>query len=147
MTVAKLKYYTLCCLLLCIVSIRAQDQAVVTIIGDDPIEANNTHDFVNTNAYPQNNEPPDKKLKLQKNEMVIPSLENGFHMRFEVSYDKPSERLGGTGGAAFASSSEYDRTKKRSTSLTERKFNIKKRLKKWIPTRKRRYRPTLCGRF
>jgi hypothetical protein len=128
----------------------ASDQAVVTIIGDDPVEANNAHDFVNTNPYDQSKAPPqNQKVINDDQEVIIPSIENGFHMRFEITYSKPVERLGGA--AYVSSSSEYDdefqKAKKRTISMNERKFNAKKKLRKWLPQRKKKYRPTICGRF
>ncbi len=135
-----------------ILDLKAQDaynQSVVTIIGDDPVEVNNTQDFVNTNLYNQRDNPPEHQTIINDNQnVVVPSLENGFHMRFEITYAKPAERLG---GASFATSSynyeEYEKAEKRTVSLAERKFNAKKKLRKWLPKRKKKYRPTLCGRF
>lgn len=136
-----------------ILDLKAQDtynQAVVTIIGDDPVEVNNTQGFVNTNLYNQPNNPPENQTIINDNQnVVVPSLENGFHMRFEITYSKPAERLG---GASFASPAYYnfeedEKVKKRTVSLSERMFNVKKKFRKWLPKRKKKYRPTLCGRF
>ena len=153
MSAIRLTHFLFCLILLGAASLKAQDlndESVVTIIGDDPIEANNAHDFVNTNPYAQSNTPPaDLKVINEDQNIIVPSLENGFHMRFEMTYSKPAERLG---GAAFVSSNYayedgFEKAKKRSASLTEHKFNAKKKLRKWLPKRKKRYRPTLCGRF
>lgn len=153
MSAIRLKYFLFCLIVLGVHCLSAQesfDQSVVTIIGDDPIEANNTQDFVNTNPGRQLNNPPEDQKIINDNQNVItPSLENGFHMRFEVTYALPVERLGGT---SFAPSSkgyndDYEEAKKRTVTLTERTFNAKKKFRKWMPKRKKRYRPTLCGRF
>lgn len=146
----RLKYYLFCSLLLGVLFLKAQEpneisQAIVTIIGNDPIQANNTHDFINTNPYDQPNVPPGKQQKVQKNQNIEPTLENGFHMRFEVSF---SENAKQTGSASVSSSDkEYGKVKKRGIKLAERSFNAKKRFRKWMPCRKKKYRPTLCGRF
>ncbi len=134
----------------CLSAQESFDQSVVTIIGDDPVEANNTHDFVNTNPNNRPDNPPDDLQIINDNQNVVnPSLENGFQMRFEVTYARPVERLG---GASFAPSSksyndDYETAKKRTVTFTERKFNAKKKFRKWIPKRKKKYRPTICGRF
>lgn len=153
MSAIRLTYVVFCLMTVCVTSLQAQDsndQSVVTIIGDDPIEANNTHDFVNTNVYNPNNTPPKGQKVINDDQaVIIPSIENGFHMRFEMTYSKPAERLG---GAAFVSSNyayedDFENGKKHSASLSERKFNAKKKLNKWFPKRKKKYRPTICGRF
>ena len=145
------KYYLFCPLLICIACVKAQEsnensQAVISIIGDDPIQTNNTHDFINTNPYEQVEAPPDQKQKVQKNQHIEPTLENGFHMRFEVSSFQPIEQMG---SSSFSSrQEEYGRrSKKREKGFNERAINAKKRLKRMLPARKKRYRPYLCGRF
>ncbi len=147
----RLKYYLFCSLFLGICCLKAQEpnensQAVISIIGDDPIQTNNTHDFINTNPYYQEKAPPGQNQKVQKNENIEPTLENGFHMRFEVSSFQPIEQMG---SSSFSSTADdYEKNdKKRAIKITERKINVKKRLKRIFPTRKKRYRPTLCGRF
>ena len=120
-------------------------QAVVTIIGNDPDQVNNTNDFINTNPYEQPIVPPGKQQKVQKNQNIEPTLENGFHMRFEVSFSQPSKQ---TGSSSVASSdNDYGKVKKGGIKLAERSFNAKKRFRRWFPSRKRKYHPTNCGRF
>lgn len=151
MLMIRLKYYLLCSLLFCIVWLKAQEsngnsQAVISIIGDDPIETNNTHDFINTNPYHQNEAPPDQKQKVQKNQNIEPTLENGFHMRFEVS---SFQRIQQMGSSSFPSPGEdyENKVKRRGKKINERWLNVKKRIKRALPTRKKKYRPTICGRF
>lgn len=146
-----LKYYLFSSLLLGILCLKAQspdenNQAIITIIGDDPIQTNNTHDFINTNPYYQPVAPPEKERKIQQNLNIEPTLENGFHMRFEVSYSHPIDQ---SLAASYSSANDDNENKvrKRATTFNERKINAKKRLKKWLPVRKKRYRPYLCGRF
>ena len=146
-----LKYYLFCSLLFCIVCLKAQEangnsQAVISIIGDDPIQSNNTHDFINTNPYNQSEAPPDQKQKVQKNQNIEPTLENGFHMRFEISSFQPIEQMGSSSFSSFEDDYEK-KVKRRGKKLNERNLNIKKRIKRALPTRKKRYRPYLCGRF
>ncbi|MES2397835.1 MAG: hypothetical protein V4549_17615 [Bacteroidota bacterium] len=151
MLTIRLKYYLLCSLLFCIVCLKAQEsngnsQAVISIIGDDPIETNNAHDFINTNPYSQTEAPPDQKQKVQKNQNIEPTLENGFHMRFEVSSSQPIAQMG---SSSFSSpGDDYEKkVKRRGKKLNERTLNFKKRIKRALPTRKKKYRPTICGRF
>ena len=146
----RLKYYLFCSLILGVLHLKAQEpnensQAVVTIIGNEPEQSTNTNDFVNTNPYEQPKAPSDKHQQVQKNQNIEPTLENGFHMRFEVSFSEPSKQS----GLSSVSSSDNDsgKVKKRGIKFAERSFNAKKRLRKWFPHRKKRYRPTLCGRF
>ena len=146
-----LKYYLFCSLLFCIVCLKAQEangnsQAVISIIGDDPIQSNNTHDFINTNPYNQSEAPPDQKQKVQKNQNIEPTLENGFHMRFEISSFQPIEQMGSSSFSSFEDDYEKN-VKRRGKKLNERNLNIKKRIKRALPTSNKRFRPYLCGRF
>ncbi len=145
----KLRYYFFCSLLPLAFDLKAQEtdensQNVVTIIGNDPVQSNNTNDFVNTNPYDQLKEPPSKQQKVQKNQNIEPTLENGFHMRFEVSLS-PTEKQ--TGSSSTSSSDDYSKVQKNGIKLAERSFNAKKRFRRWFPARKRKYHPTNCGRF
>lgn len=107
------------------------NQAVVTIIGDP----------VQSNPYAEvNNAPP---VQQQINKTIEPTLENGFHMRFEVG----SPQYVNHGGTSSYSYSSDVKAKKHTASMTERSFNAKKRFKSWMPTYKKKYRPHLCGRF
>lgn len=147
----RLKYYLFCALLPVVLCLKAQEpnednQAVISIIGNDPIQTNNTHDFINTNPYYQSTEPPGQQQQIQKNPDIEPTLENGFHMRFEVSYSPLMEQRG---SSSFSTSTGDlgNKVKKKGTRSKEHSINLKKRLKRWLPARKKRYRPTLCGRF
>lgn len=153
MSAIRLTYFFFC-LIICglghLSAQEAEEQSVITIIGDESIDAENTHDFVNTNPYQQSAVPPTNQKIINENQLVLPvSSDNGMSMRFENGYYKPSERLGG--GAFVVNSTMYDddyeKTKKRTVGLTERTFNAKKKLRKWLPKRKKKYRPTMCGRF
>ena len=150
MLTIRLKYYLFCSLLPGVFCLNAQEpndnnQAVITIIGNDPSTINNTHDFINTDPYQQTKEPPSQDQKLLQNQNIEPTLENGFHMRFEVSYSLPSEQRGGA--SSYSSNDDGTTVKKRGVRITEHSINAKKRLKRWFPARKKKYRPTLCGRF
>ena len=149
MLTIRLKYYLFCSLSLGILCLKAQEpnennQAVITIIGSEPLEDNNTHDFINTDPYYKTKAPPSKGQKLLQNQNIEPTLENGFHMRFEVSY-LPSEQNGGI--SSYSSNDDGSIVKKHGVRITEHSINAKKRLRKWFPARKKKYRPTLCGRF
>ncbi len=143
-----LKYcYLISFSLLSIITLaQPNNQAVLTIIGD-PVGNDNVGNF---NPYQQQAQaaPPQQQAFQETNVLIEPSLENGFHMRFEVGMNqpdnsfnsKPSLSSSGGGGVAV-------KVKKRQPSMTERTFNMKKKLKSWLPKRKKRYRPNLCGRF
>jgi len=120
-------------------------QAVITIIGDDPAQTNNTLDFINTNPYTGANTPVSKSSKIQQNQDIEPTLVNGFHMRFEVSYSQPMEQE--ETSSLSDEKGDGNKIKKRGITFTERSLNARKRLKKWLPAHKKRYRPYLCGRF
>lgn len=146
------KYCSIILLVMAVMDIGAQtnpnNQAIVTIIGD-PVQSNNTNDFINTNPYAENTAPPAQQKIDQSNQTIEPTLDNGFHVRFEVGTDQYINHGGTTSYLSYASSSGagYGKTKKHSVSMTERSFNAKKRIKSWLPTHKKKYRPHLCGRF
>ncbi len=133
-------------------------QAVVTIVGDAP-GTSDPHDFINSNPYSENNEPQIQQQMTAQN--IEPTLENGFHIRFELNQasqeyniQKADATIVSAGFSASTSSStggggtsSVGKTKKHATTLAERTFNTKKRLKTWMPKRKKRYHPHLCGRF
>ncbi len=149
MLTIRLKYYLFCSLLFSVLCLNAQEpeednQAVITIIGNDPLQTTNTHDFINTNPYYQTKEPPSQQQKIQQNQNIEPSLENGFHMRFEVSYSQPIEQWG---SSSFSSGNDGNKVKKRGNKFAAQSINAKKRFRKWFPAHKKKYRPTLCGRF
>lgn len=152
MSAIRLTYFFFC-LIGCGLNLFAQEaeeQSVITIIGDEFVDAENTHDFVNTNPYQQSLAPPVNQKIINENQRgMSASVDNGVSMRFENGYYKPAERLG---GGSFAVNStmyddDYEKVKKRTVGLTERTFNAKKKLRKWLPKRKKKYRPTMCGRF
>ncbi len=150
MLTIRLKYYLFCSLLVGVLYLKAQEpdennQSVVTIIGNEPIQNNNINDFINTNPYEQPIEPPGRHQKVQKNQNIEPTLENGFHMRFEVSYSPLVKQSGSS--AVASTDNEYGKVKKRGIKFSERSFNAKKHLRRWLPAHKKKYRPTLCGRF
>lgn len=129
---------------------EVEEQSVITIIGDESLDAENTHDFVNTNPYEQPIAPPTNQKIVNDNQKgVTPSFDNGFNMRFESGYSKPVERLGGSSFAVNSNmyDDDYEKAKKHTASTNERIFNAKKKLRKWLPKRKKKYRPTMCGRF
>ena len=149
--------YCLCCIFVSgFICAQAQsnltNKSVITIIGDDPVQANNTNDFVNNNSNPYTenvNEPPVQGQIADANVTTIePTLENGFHMRFELGSPAYVEQMsylstGSSGGSTSIAKS----SKKRNVTMTERAFNVKKKLRAKLPHRKKKYHPHLCGRF
>ncbi len=131
------------------------NQAVVTIVGNAP-DANNTNDFVNTNPVADNNAEPQVQQQLTaQNNSIDPTLENGFHMRFELNSQQavepiilagistPASSSASSGGSSISSG----HSKKHGTTLAERSFNAKKKIRSKLPKRKKKYHPHLCGRF
>lgn len=153
MSAIRLTYFFFCligCGLSHLSAQEAEEQSVITIIGDEFVDADNTHDFVNTNPYEQLIAPPANQKIINDNQKVVtPTFDNGFNMRFESGYSKPAERLGGSSFVVNSNMYEddYEKSKKHTASITERAFNAKKKLRKWLPKRKKKYRPTMCGRF
>lgn len=132
------------------------NQAVVTIVGDAPQtnNINDPNDFINSNPYTEATEPQIQQQMTAQN--IEPTLENGFHIRFELNQAsqeysiKPADPTSVSSGFTSSSgggASSVGKVKKHGTSLDERAFNTKKKMKRWLPKRKKRYRPHLCGRF
>ena len=126
---------------------------MVTIVGDAP-EVNNANDFVNTNPSLDNNAEPQVQQQLTaSNNTIEPSLENGFHVRFEVNSQQAVEPTSIAGFAPVSSAnsgssySSSGKVKKHGTSISEVAFNIKKKIRSKVPKRKKKYHPHLCGRF
>lgn len=169
------KYHLSCLLLLSCACMRAQsDQpnvAVITIIGGEPVPVNTINDYAssNTNPYAESLSAPPVQGQFNEPRTIDPTLENGFHMRFELettAYQEPSnvvndERLENvltglkppyskqTGSMSNTSSGGATMTKsnKHSLNMQERMFNAKKKFKAWFPHRKKKYHPHLCARF
>ncbi|MFL5762768.1 MAG: hypothetical protein ACJ77K_02430 [Bacteroidia bacterium] len=132
------------------------NQAGVTLIGDSPDNNagnNDAHDFIQSNPYAEQNAPQTQQM-TQGN--IEPTLENGFHMRYELNSPKADEPLLVAGintsqksapHSTAGGASSVGKAKRRTPSMTERSFNVKKRLNTWLPKRKKRYHPHLCGRF
>lgn len=130
------------------------NQSVVTIVGDAPQmnTDNDPNDFINSNPYTETTEPQIQQQMTSQN--IEPTLENGFHIRFElnqasqeyiVKQPDPSSVSSGFTSSGGGSAS-VGKTRKH-ISIDERTFNAKKRFRTWFPKRKKRYRPHLCGRF
>ncbi len=143
---SSLKYYSIFTFLLLSFGLLAQpnNQAVVTIIGDPVGNAEQS----NYNPYQQQlNNPPPSQAYAETNVLIEPTLENGFHMRFEVGSNQSESSFNSKPSLPSSGGSTSVKAKKRQPSISERSFNVKKRLKSWLPKRKKRYRPNLCGRF
>jgi hypothetical protein len=118
------------------------NKAIVTIIGD-PAQSN-------PNPSAENNIPAQQQA-THPNQTIEPTLENGFHMRFEVNSNQYVAHGGSLSGSSNSSNSSSGSTsgkiKKHSTTMKERCFNLKKRIRTWLPERKKKYSPHLCSRF
>jgi hypothetical protein len=150
----RLKYLIFCSLLPINFCLLAQNNdATITIVGN-PLETdNNIGNNFNNNASQTVQPPPPSQQQLAPiDQNIEPTLENGFHMRFQLEYPASVERV----TTSTASSVSYSsgggnsggmKIKKKSISMTERSFNFKKKLKNWLPKRKKKYHPTLCEKF
>ncbi|CAN5496821.1 hypothetical protein BH10BAC1_BH10BAC1_07320 [soil metagenome] len=133
------------------------NQAVVTIVGDAPAQGNNDpNDFINSNPYVENNAPQTNQPLTAQN--IEPTLENGFHIRFELNQASQeyniqkadaavASGLSSTSTSSSGGGASVGKAKKHGNSRAERNFNTKKKLNSWLPKRKKRYHPHLCGRF
>jgi hypothetical protein len=124
------------------------NEATVTIVGN-PVDQGNQY----SNAYQTNEPPPPAQQQFATTEQNIePTLENGFHMRFQLESPGSVERINSVNTASsFSSGSGAGgagvKVKKRSVSISERTFNVKKKLKNKMPKFKKKYHPTLCEKF
>jgi hypothetical protein len=148
----RLKYFITLSTLLINFCLDAQnDDAVITIVGN-PLEAdNNIGNNFNT-ALQSNQPPPPVYQQLAPTDQNIePTLENGFHMRFQLENPASVERVTNLGspsaGYSGSSSGGGAKARKRTITMSERSFNFKKKLKNWMPKRKKKYHPTLCEKF
>jgi hypothetical protein len=149
----KLKYLVFNSLMLVPFGAFCQNnEATVTIVGNPVDNDNQGNQYSN---YQTNQPPPPAQQELAPLEQNIePTLENGFHMRFQLESPGSVERLNAV-SASSSSSSSYSgsgggtglKVKKHSVSMAQRSFNFKKKLKNWMPKRKKTYRPTLCEKF
>lgn len=124
----------------------------VTIIGDPASEAP-SNSSGGGNPYIQSTM-PQKDQQLATPQNIEPTFENGFHIRYDVNEpEKVDERPGSTGyeyasiAAGSGGGSGMKVKRKHNASFTERTFHFKKKVKTWIPKRKKKYRPNVCGRF
>ncbi len=112
--------------------------ATVTIIGDPLVNG------VNSDASPT-----DKDQKITTPQQIDPTFENGFHIRFDLV--SPAQKIAPSAdekGRYTASGGSSKKIKRRhNPSLSKMQFNVKKRVNTWVPERKKKYRPHLCGRF
>lgn len=130
----------------------------MTIVGN-PVDNDNTgNQYSGTNVQANTPPPPAQQEFAPVNDNVEPTLENGFHMRFQIESPGSVERLSGIGnsssspstGSYYAAGSgggSGAKARKRVISMSERSFNFKKKLKNWMPKRKKKYHPTLCEKF
>lgn len=139
--------YLIFTILFCVAfSAYSQDnEATVTIIGN-ALDNNAVNQFnpVQTNQPP----PPAQQEFAPVDQNIEPTVENGFHMRFQIESPASVERLttvSSYSGSAGASGGA--KARKKNTSMAERSFNVKKKVKNWIPKRKKKYHPTLCEKF
>ena len=144
-----------------VISVRSQSantDAVVTIIGnpaDNNVNDNNVNvNYANNMANQPNNPPPPQQQQFAPIEQNIePTLENGFHMRFQIESPGSVERMASVGTSSGSSSSggasvsSGGKARRHAVTMTERSFNMKKKLNNWLPKRKKKYHPTLCEKF
>lgn len=151
MKTSRSKYFLSCFIMLISCYLNAQpnndnnqNQALIMVIGN-PVQTDNSNDFINTDPYPQSNNPVVQQQSSHDKTTIEPTLENGFHARFELGSSQSVDKM--SSAPYFPSDGNMEKIKKSSFSFKEFKFNIKKRLKAWLPQRPKRYRPHRCGRF
>ncbi len=100
-----------------------------------------SNDFIN--ASENNN--PSVQQQIQNisqvsapNKNIEPSLDNGFHIRFQIASPSVNE------SALKSSRSSYHKSKK---NFVLKNFNFKNRMKHLLPKRKKAYNTYLCSRF
>ena len=150
MKTSRSKYFLSCIILFASCYVKAQQnndnsqsQAMIMVIGN-PVQTDNSNDFVNTDPYPQSTTPPVQQQNSQAKTTIEPTLENGFHARFELGSSQSVDKM--SSAPYFQSEENVGKTKK-SFSFNTFRFNINKRIKAWLPKRKKKYRPHRCGRF
>ena len=155
----KPKYY-FCTILLFTIALTTFSQnvsnnATVTIIGDPVSETPVNTSGSGGNPYINASTPPANDQQLATPQNIDPTFENGFHIRYDVVESQQVEERPSSTGYEYASITSGGSSstgvksvkKKRVMTMTERSFNLKKRFKAWMPKRKKKYRPNVCGRF
>lgn len=142
-----------------VVSVHSQSantDAIVTIIGnpaDNNVNDNNVNvNYANNMAnQPKDPPPPQQQQLAPVDQNIEPTLENGFHMRFQIESPGSVERMTSvstsTGSSGGSAASSGGKARKHAVTMAERSFNMKKKLKNWLPKRKKKYHPTLCEKF
>lgn len=162
----RLKYFIFLFLLLAAFRARSQadnnaDNGSTVIIMGTPLGTDNSFGNLSSQAIPppsniisQTNvpPPPEQQQLAPKEENIDPTLENGFHMRYQIASPGSVERmtsLGNSSASAYSASASYSSGAKvhHHSSLSEKSFNFKKKFRAWFPKRKKKYRPTLCEKF
>ena len=159
----KLKYFIFYLLLLIAFRARSQadnnaDNGSTVIIMGNPLANDNSLGNLppsnpNTNVISQTNVPPPpaQQQLAPIEENIEPTLENGFHMRYQIASPASVERLSTVGSSAYAGSggSSYSGgvKAKHHASVSEMSFNFRKKFRAWFPKRKKKYHPTLCEKF
>lgn len=125
----------------CMLSQTISSKATVTIIGD-PLDNS-------ANADITEDTPPDKNQQFTAPQQIEPTFENGFHIRYDIFFSEQKTDAPDTEKMEYNGGSRSSKKIKRKhvVTLAEMQFNLKKRMKTWLPQRKKKYRPHVCGRF
>jgi hypothetical protein len=145
----RLKYITFFSLLFIDFCLHAQNNdATVNIVGN-PLSNDNPDNNFSNNVIQNAPPPPVYQQFATTDQNIEPTLENGFHMRFQLESPASVERVTSIGSSSSFAGGSAGGTKvrKRTISMSERSFNFKKKLKNWLPKRKKKYHPTLCEKF
>jgi hypothetical protein len=132
----------------CVKSQNDNSEATVTIIGN-PVENENLGNLPVNNFQTNQPPPPEQQQYAPKQENIEPTIENGFHMRYQIENPASVERVSnaGTSSSSSYSSSGGAKSRRHVISMTQRSFNFKKKFKNLMPKRKKKYHPTLCEKF
>lgn len=147
--------YCICTLLFFSITYTTFAQSnTVTIIGDPVTEVSTGAGSSGGGGNPYIQvTAPEKDQQLASPQHVEPTFENGFHIRYDVTEPEKVDERAGTTGYEYASiaagggGSGVKVKRKHIITFTERTFTFRKKVKTWMPKRKKKYRPNVCGRF
>ena len=140
----RLKYLVFHFLLLVAFSVHSQsNEATVTIIGNALNNTGNQFNPVQNNEPP----PPEQRQFSTTDQNIEPTLENGFHMRFQVESNAAVKENSMASSGSSSGIGGGIKAHKRLINFSQRTFNAKKKIRNKLPKRKKKYHPTLCEKF
>ena len=128
----------------------------VTNINYNPVQvvANNDNNasevqYLNNNVA---NNPPAQQVQIQQqetqqqvqstNQTIVPSLGNGFHVRFQLNSSSADKSFAGS-----SAKSSFSKAKKSKNNYSKFSFRMKHKMKNMFSKHKKAYNTSLCSRF